>query len=55
MEAREPGLVGYVARKGGFDLHVVGAKAGRYRDHSGPDTTTHPLYGWQIDALGLGR
>lgn len=54
MEAREPGLMGFVRASRGFDIHVVGPTAKtNYRDRMGPSTDTHPLYPWQIDALEL--
>lgn len=54
MRAREPGLMGFVRTRNGFEIHVVGPKKAEYTgDRRGPDTETYPLYPWQIEALGL--
>lgn len=53
MEAREPGVMGFVADWDGFAIHVVGANSGSYVDRRGPGDDHLPLYSWQAEALGL--
>lgn len=54
MEAREPGLMGFVlSGANSFDIHVVGANGGTYTDRRGPGSEQLPVYPWQAEALGL--
>lgn len=54
MEAREPGLMGFVLLgRNSFSLQVVGANGGDYVDRRGPGVETLPVLPWQAEALGL--
>lgn len=53
MPAREPGYMGYVLHKRGFDIDVVGPKEATYLDRRGPGMESYDLYPWQVEAVGL--